>query len=270
MKTSIRHRVHSTVWLALACLPGYVSGQQPPNQPATSDQVVRALPATPAVVQRPSVIYVTDFHLDSTRIKHKGLIGGERPGILGGRRPLQRNHDPADKAVSLVHILSDSIVKDLRKAGLRAEYLQETHAEYYPAQTNGRIQFAASNAPLPREGWLVTGWFEEVQEGQSAVKATVGFGAGAGKSEADVAVSDLARDPSVPIMVMGSGSRARKMPGGLVTMNPYVMAAKFVMDKRSGTEKDMRSLGAEVAKSLVNYINHGSTGSKTPNPQQHP
>ncbi|MFA7004035.1 MAG: DUF4410 domain-containing protein [Verrucomicrobiia bacterium] len=170
----------------------------------------------------------------------------------------------------MVHILSDSIVKDLRKAGLRAEYLQETHAEYYPAQTNGRIQFAASNAPLPREGWLVTGWFEEVQEGQSAVKATVGFGAGAGKSEADVAVSDLARDPSVPIMVMGSGSRARKMPGGLVTMNPYVMAAKFVMDKRSGTEKDMRSLGAEVAKSLVNYINHGSTGSKTPNPQQHP
>jgi len=48
------------------------------------------------------------------------------------------------------------------------------------------------------------------------------------------------------------------MPGGLVTMNPYVMAAKFVMNKRNGTEKDVKSLGAEIAKSLCQYIQQGA------------
>jgi len=59
-------------------------------------------------------------------------------------------------------------------------------------------------------------------------------------------------------MVMGSGSRAKKMPGGLIMMNPYVMAAKFVIDKRHGTEKDVKSLGAEIVKGVVAYINQGS------------
>ena len=248
MKPVVSRSIASVALLALLCLPGWAA-----------EEVVKAQPAAP--VARPSVIYVTDFHLDATQIEHKGLLGGQRQGILG-RGPLQRGHDPASQAVSLPHLLSQSIVKDLRTAGLRAEYLQEVHAEYYPHQSNGRIQFASDSAPLPKEGWLVTGWFEDVQEGHAAVSSTVGFGAGSGKAEADVAVSDLARDPSVPIMVMGSGSRARKMPGGLVTMNPYVMAAKFVMNKRHGTEKDIKSLGAEIAKSLVSYMKQGS-----PNPQ---
>lgn len=248
LKLFTAHSVACSALLALLCPPSWAA-----------EQVVKAQPATPAA--RPSVIYVTDFHLDPSQIEHKGLLGRERQGLLG-RRPLQRNQDPASEAVSLARILSDSIVKNLRQADLRAEYLQEVHAEYYPGQTNGRIQFSSNSAPLPKEGWLVTGWFEDVQQGQSAVKATVGFGAGSGKAEADVAVSDLARDPSVPMMVMGSGSRARKMPGGLVTMNPYVMAAKFVIDKRHGTEKDVKSLGAEIAKSLVAYMKQGSTNSQ--------
>jgi Domain of unknown function (DUF4410) len=257
MNASIRYWICSAAWLAIVFLPGCVTAQQP----AAPDQVVKALPATPLAIQRPSVIFVTDFHLDASQIEHKGVLGGDRPRLLG-RGPLQRNQDPADKAVSLVHILSDSIVKDLRKAGLRAEHLPEVRAEYYPGQTDGRIQFAAGTPPLPKEGWLVTGWFEEVKEGQAAVQATVGFGAGSGKAEADVVVSDLGRDASVPIMVMGSGSRSRKMPGGLVMMNPYVMAAKFVMDKRNGTEKDIKSLGAEITKNLLNCMKQGSAPSR--------
>jgi hypothetical protein len=245
MKSVVSGSMASAVLLALCCLPGW-----------TAEEAVKTQPTTP--VARPSAIYVTDFHLDASQIEHKGLLGGERQGILGGRGPLRRGHDPASEAVSLPHLLSQSIVKDLKNAGLRAEYLPEVHAQYYPHQANGRIQFASDSAPLPREGWLVTGWFEDVQEGQAAVSATVGFGAGSGKAEADVAVSDLARDASVPIMVMGSGSRARKMPGGLITKNPYVMAAKFVMNKRHGTERDVKSLGAEIAKSLCQYIQQGA------------
>ncbi len=248
MNIPLRHWICSAAALALACLPGGVMGQQP----ATSEQVVKAQPAAPTP---PSIIFVTDFHLDASQIEHKGLLGGgDRPHLLGGRR----NQDPANKATSLSHLLSTSIVQDLKKAGFRAEYLPEIRAEYYPGQSEGRIQFAGNNPPLPREGWLVSGWFEEVKEGQAAVQATVGFGAGSGKATADVVVSDLSRDPSVPIVVMGSGSRAKKMPGGLIMMNPYVMAAKFVMDKRHGTEKDVKSLGAEITKGLVGYIRQGS------------
>jgi hypothetical protein len=70
-----------------------------------------------------------------------------------------------------------------------------------------------------------------------------------------VVVSDLASDPAQAFLVMRSGSRAKKAPGGLVTMNPYVMAAKFVINKRQGMEKEVKSLGQQIAKSLAEYIN---------------
>jgi hypothetical protein len=248
MNTSIRSWICPAVCLTLAALPGCAAAQE---------QVVKAQPATVAV-QRPSVIYVTDFHLDPSQIKHTGLLGG--PPLL------PRGKGTPREAAALVRVLSDSIVRDLKKAGLRAERLRDVRANYCPVQTKGRIQFAAGNASLPKEGWLVAGWFEELRESDSAVTATAGLGAGSGKALADVAVSDLGRDPSAPFMVIGSGSRVRRMPGGLLTMNPYVMAGKFVFDKATSTEKDMRSLGADVAKSLVNYIKQGSTGNKNPNP----
>jgi hypothetical protein len=248
MNTSVRFWICPAAWLVLAVLPGCAAAQE---------QTVKAQPAT-AAVQRPAVIYVTDFHLDPSQIKHTGLLGG--PPLL------PRGKGTPREAASLVRVLSDSIVRDLKKAGLRAERLRDVRADYCPVQTKGRIQFAAGNASLPKEGWLVAGWFEELREGESAVSATVGFGAGAGKAQADVAVSDLGRDPGAPFMVIGSGSRVRRMPGGLLTMNPYVMAGKFVFDKATSTEGEMRTLGADVARSLVSYIKQGSTRNKTPNP----
>ena len=151
-------------------------------------------------------------------------------------------------------MLTDAIIKRLRNSGLNAEYLPNVQAQYVPPETDGRIQFAPGTPPLPAAGWLVTGWFEEVEEGKAAVQATVGFGAGSGKAEAAVALSDLATDAGQPFMVLGSGSRTRRMAGGLVTKNPYVMAAKFVLDRRNGTEKDIRSLGANIANGIINYL----------------
>jgi hypothetical protein len=144
----------------------------------------------------------------------------------------------------------------LRSQGLRAEPLPNVAADYGPEQVTGKLQFQPNAAPLPKEGWLVTGWFEKVEEGHAAIEATVGFGKGTGQATADVAVSDLAQDPAQMFLVVGSGSRAKKMPGGLATMNPYVMAAKFVIAKRQGMEKDVKNLGTQIAKSLVEYIKH--------------
>lgn len=221
------------------------------NQAAWAADATKA--ATTAV-SRPPVIYITDFHLEPTQIESRGLLGRERPHILGGRLGILRRDEPEDRSGEFVGMLRDAIIKRLGSAGLNAQYLPNIQAEYVPPQTGGVIQFAPGMAPLPRAGWLVTGWFEEIKEGQAAVQATVGFGAGSGKAEAAVAVSDLAADPAQPLVVLGSGSRTRRMPGGLITKNPYVMAAKFVLDRRRGTEKDIKSLGTNIANGIINYL----------------
>ncbi|HPA21534.1 MAG TPA: DUF4410 domain-containing protein [Verrucomicrobiae bacterium] len=249
MKIVIHHGIVSAALIALACQAGRAADPPAPTPPG---------PPGP----RPTVIYVTDFHLDPAQIESKGPLGGERKGILGRRRGILRNNDPEDKSREFVGILADAIIKHLRSAGLNAEYLPNVQAEYIPPETGGRLRFVPGTPPLPGVGWLVTGWFEEVKEGAAAVEATVGFGAGSGKAEAAVAVSDLARDAGQPFIVLGSGSRTRRMPGGLIAKNPYVMAAKFVMDRRNGTEKDIKSLGTNIAKNLVEYISRGASQPK--------
>jgi hypothetical protein len=247
------------VFAALA-LAGCAANKATPSQAAQAQPAV-ALPSAP----RPSVIYVTDFHLDPAQIEQSkgplgresgGILGGQREGGLGSRLPHRQSQAPEDKSQELVRVLSDSIVKHLKNEGLRTEALPSVRANYMPDQAGGRIQFLAGGDSLPKEGWLLTGWFEKVEEGKAAVEATVGFGKGTGTATADVVLSDLAHDPGRPFLVMGSGSRAKKMPGGLVTMNPYVMAAKFVINKRQGMEKDVKSLGTEIAKGLAQYIDH--------------
>lgn len=213
----------------------------------------------------PSVIYVTDFQLDPSQIQHSERSLGASGGLLGGRRPLsggpglQKPKEPADERQQLVSVLAEAIVKQLERDGLRAERLPDLSTEYRPDQAEGKLQIPHGRSALPTSGWMLTGWFERVEEGNAAVEATVGFGKGSGHATADVAISDLAVDATQPFLVMGSGSRAKKSPGGLVTLNPYVMAAKFVISKRQGMEKDVQSLGKQIAKGVVEYISQSRT-----------
>lgn len=245
MKNHTHFWITSGTLLAVCALAGCATEKSASDQPVTA-----------SAIPRPSVIYVTDFCLDSTQIEQKTLLGTERRGILADRPHLLRSNDPEAKTQNLTTVLSDSIVKHLKSKGLTAEYLPSVFPDCAP-EAVGLMQFAPGSAPLPKDGWLVLGWFEKVEEGQAAVEATVGFGAGAGKAEADVAVADLARSPGQPFLILGSGGRTRKMPGGVVTLNPYVMAAKFVIERRKGTEKDVKNLGKAIAESLVQYIEHG-------------
>ncbi len=263
LRYSLRHWIASAILFALSGLAGFAAEKTISDLAVSGDkdQAITTPPTTAASLPRPSVIYVTDFHMDATQIEQKKLLDGQREGIRG-RRPHLRSNDPVEKGRELVHVLSDSIVKHLKDKGLRAESLPNVHAEYVSSQGGGQIQFTPGGSSLPKEGWLMAGWFEKVEEGRAAVEATVGFGAGSGKVEVEVMVSDLAGDPGQPFLVMGSGNRTKKMPGGLVTMNPYVMAAKFVLDRRQGTEKDVKNLGAEIAKSLIQYIDRGPTQSQ--------
>ena len=69
-------------------------------------------------------VYVSDFALDAQDVKvdQGGIVGEVRPGIL--ERPRKRKqHDPEAQAEKLVDLMSQSIVKDLQKAGYSSERL---------------------------------------------------------------------------------------------------------------------------------------------------
>lgn len=67
----------------------------------------------------------------------------------------------------------------------------------------------------------------------------IGFGAGASDMEVQVLVSDLAAaNPAEAFLVLGTASDPSRLPGGVVTKNPYMVAAKFVMGK-NGAKHDV-------------------------------
>lgn len=180
----------------------------------------------------PRAVYVQDFLLD-----HETIETDE--GVRGRVRPLQRaprgrtHGDPAQEARKLVTFMSEALVKHLGEAG-------------FPAQ---RIQ---SGATLPKDGWLIRGAFTEVDEGNRMKRAVIGFGSGATSMEAQVSASDLAGNPEAPFIIFGTIKDPGKMPGAVVTMNPFVAGAKFVMEKNA-SEKDVDRTAQEIVQEMLKY-----------------
>jgi len=203
----------------------------------------------------PSIIYVTDFYLPPEMIQQAQTLA-ERLGVGGGgiaglRQEFRsiRGDDPVDKAKELVKILGQTIASDLNKAGYSAQYR--------PNKSGLRQEFFPADADLPKKGWLMGGWFEQVQEPNRAEEAAVGFGAGSGKVSIQVVVSDLATNPREPFLFIGTQNGQERMPGGIIARNPYAMAAKFVLE-RGQTERDVRAMGSAIAKTLVQYLQDGA------------
>jgi len=114
-------------------------------------------------------------------------------------------------------------------------------------------RLTASSKALPTEGWLVQGVFTEVDEGNRLKRAVIGFGQGATSMEIQVGVSDLAsRQPRQPFILFGTVKDPGKMPGAIVTMNPYVAAAKFVMEKNA-TKKDIKNSADQIVSEILKY-----------------
>ncbi len=196
----------------------------------------------PQPLQRPAVVYVTDFYLDPERIQRKTLLGGEGP--LRRKLAELRGDDPATRAKALVKALAEAIVQGLKDGGQAAEYL--------PAAAQGQGA-AQAGQPLPKQGWLVGGWFVSVNEGNRALAATLGFGTGAESVEIQVTVADLGRNASEPFLFMGSSTQSKLRPGGLIMGNPLAVAAKYVIS-RGATEADAKKQGAAIAKGLLGYL----------------
>ena len=201
-------------------------------------------PATAPSSQEPTVathnfskdtkVWVSDFELDAGDVKtdQGGVIGEVRPGIL--ERPRKRcERDPECQAKKIVDLMAKSIVSDLQKAGYKADRLPP-------------------GASQPATGALLKGVFTEVDEGNSRRRAIIGFGSGEAKMDLYVTLTDLAA-PQKPLYETAKDENSGKKIGAVITMNPYVAAAKFVMEKQA-PEKTVKKTASEIAKEVEHHL----------------
>jgi len=78
---------------------------------------------------------------------------------------------------------------------------------------------------------VISDEFVEVDTGNRALQAGVGFGAGQSQLEVHARVYAGAA-LNMPFLTFDSKGASGYLPGGGATKNPYVAAAKFVMSKR--------------------------------------
>jgi len=201
-----------------------------------------------ANVKPPTAIYVGQFTADPDAVEAAGgLIGaGEgllqnRPrllggggGLLGGEGPLQRRtaeDNPTPESVA--DTIESAIADGLAQQGLRVP--------------TGQLQPGMTPPP---GSWVVSGAFESVDPGNRAERAAIGFGAGAASAQVDIQIDAVDGDQRVEVARMDGAADSGQMPGGAVTLNPYVIAAKFVIGRKA-TERDLEKLGGEIAKEVA-------------------
>ena len=179
-------------------------------------------------------VWVSNFELDAGDVKTDkgGIIGQARPGIL--ERPSKRcERDPECQAKKIVDLMANSIVSDLQKAGYKAERL-------------------LPGVEKPATGAWLHGVFTEVDEGNRMHRAMFGFGSGEAKMGLYVTLTDLAA-PQKPLYESADKGDSGKKIGAAITMNPYVAAAKFVMEKNA-PEKTVKKTAGEIAKEVETHL----------------
>jgi hypothetical protein len=188
---------------------------------ATQSQA--AAPATtPATTMRPKKpVYIQDFVGTYEPAQSSQGRSGPLSRIRGARA--------GQKASQSASQLSADIVKEFTAAGFTAKRLD-------PSTT------------LPTEGWLVRGTFYATDSGGNIIPTELLGGEQKPNTQLTVSVSNLSKDPNAPFIVFGK-AEALKGQGAPVGWNPYVVAAKFVINTvESATDLD------RLAKEIVQTI----------------
>src|SRR6516162_7092099 len=203
--------------LVLLVVIGFAPRGSAQSAPASSEAA-----QTKHVFTKDMTVYVRDFELDSQNVQvDKGAGGQVRPGLI--ERPSKhKREDPEAQAKKIVDTMSKSLIDDLQKAGYKAQRL-------------------GLDDPAPSVGALVTGVFTEVDEGNRMHRALIGFGSGSAKMDLYVTLSDLA-SPQKPLYNVAHEDTSSKKPGAAITMNPYVAAVKFAMEKNAPEKPSKRLL----------------------------
>jgi uncharacterized protein DUF4410 len=190
---------------------------------------------------RNKVIYVTDFDLDPSNFKQdkggvtgKGYLIPPPPGSFLRRK----RQDPTTAADKLIRLMSESLVADLQKAGLKAQHLSI---------------FEDS----PADGLIMTGVFTELNEGNQMRRALLGFGSGKAKMQLYVMVADASQGEQ-RLYETSTQKNSGKMPGSEIVINPYVGAAGFVARfgmTKNAPEKMVKKTASKITAQLAERLN---------------
>ena len=227
----------SRVLFALVCLLQILLGacaQKPSHVISGGAEVKQDSAGVRAPTSAPKRVYVQDFQLEAAAQKSDEVV--QRPHLV--RQILAG--DPAAQRKKIVDRMAATLVKDLQAAGVPAQRLE-------------------AGAPLPKDGWLVRGVFTEAASGEAPRRAIIGFGSGASEMEVQVGVSDLSNDPEQSFALFGTITDPSRLPGGVVTRNPYVVAAKFVLEQ-GAPERDIDHTAQAIANELIKFRDQARAG----------
>ena len=186
------------------------------------------------------IVYVSDFELDVANVKPDSGPGQRLRGLRGmlpsGPGPLGKDKNPENHAKDIVNEMADALTADLKKGGVDARR-------------------SAPGQPLPATGWQVRGVFLSVDDGNRLRRAMVGFGAGQNNIQVAVSCDSLGTADLPPLYQAVEEADSKGKPGAVIKLNPYVIAAKFVM--ASGDEKKtIKKTAQEISDSVIAKL-HG-------------
>ena len=177
--------------------------------------------AAPAKPKKP--VFVQDF---SGAYEPAQSSSSGRSGPLARIRAARAN----EKASSSASQLSGDIVREFQAQGFTAKRLD-------------------TKEPLPADGWLVRGTFYATDSGGNVIPTELLGGEQKPNTQLTVSVSNLAKDPNAPFIVFGK-AEALKGQGAPVGWNPYVVAAKFVINTVESAT-DLQKLATEIVATIM-------------------
>jgi hypothetical protein len=204
---------------------------KPPRTPVLAASLVlaasalfaQAPAATPAAAMKPrKPVYVQDFVGTYEPAQSSQGRGGPLSRIRGARA--------GQKASQSASQLSADIVSEFAAAGFTAKRLEP-------------------GATLPADGWLVRGTFYATDSGGNVLPTELLGGEQKPNTQLTVSVANLAKDPNAPFIVFGK-AEALKGQGAPVGWNPYVVAAKFVINTVESAT-DLEKLAKEVVQTIM-------------------
>ena len=134
-----------------------------------------------------------------------------------------------------------------RKVNQSAATLSKDIARALSSQ-NAPAVVLSTDAPLPMEGWLVRGVYYAIDNGRLISVPVAGSDKGL-NVEVTITVADFATDPKIPFAVIGTEAavKGQGIPAG---WNPYVIAARFVVDKAEG-QHALDALADQIATKIL-------------------
>jgi hypothetical protein len=196
--------------LAAAALASFASAR-------TQQDTTAAAPPQP---KKP--VYVQDF----TGAYEPAQSSSGRSGPLARIRAARAN----EKASTSASQLSGDIVREFAAQGFVAKRLDPS-------------------APLPADGWLVKGTFYATDSGGNVIPTELLGGEQKPNTQLTVSVANLSKDPNAPFIVFGR-AEALKGQGAPVGWNPYVVAAKFVINTVESAT-DLEKLAREIVQTIM-------------------